>query len=290
MQVKTATITENRPKKLEVLDRNGKKRWIEARVIPVLQKGKNNKIILIIDESEKWAANNTVALLQKNAVLGEIISEFAHDVRNIINRLTTGLQLLAKRMELNDEGLLSIQELKGECANMTELMDSVLSYSKQNFENFQQINIYELINQNIYKLQKKAKTNNVSLILNSDNPDCKIIADPRSIERVITNLINNGIEAIGAYGGAVSISLSSNEGHPGYLCVQIADTGPGIPPEIEGKLFQKFSTGKVEGTGLGLFITQKIIEFHRGWIDFDTFPGGTIFNIYLPNEQLGEHL
>lgn len=290
-QLKNASTPEIVTTNLEILDRNGNKKWITPRVIPISRGNNNNrKIILINDETEKWAANNTISLLQKNAVLGEIISEFAHDVRNIINRLTTGLQLLAKRVELNDAGLGSLQELKSECSNMTDLMESVLSYSKQNYENFQKIDLKELINRNIYRLQKRANANNISIILNSSDFDCTIMADPRSIERVITNLINNGIEAIGASGGAVSVNISLSEEHPGYQCIQIADTGPGIPPEIEGKLFQKFSTGKVEGTGLGLFITQKIIEFHKGWIDFETFPGGTIFNIFIPKENTGEHL
>ena len=126
-----------------------------------------------------------------------------------------------------------------------------------------------------YRFQKIANQANISLILNLINGEYLAWSDQRSLERVISNLISNGIEAIGSEGGAVSVNLSDSEEHPGYLFLQIADTGSGIPPDIQSLLYQKYSSGKPQGTGLGLFISQKIIEYHKGMINLDTFPGGT---------------
>ena len=62
----------------------------------------------------------------------------------------------------------------------------------------------------------------------------------------------------------------------------VADTGPGIPPEVHGRLFELFATGKKGGTGLGLAIVKKIVDDHRGTIRCDTGPGGTTFTIRMP--------
>jgi two-component system sensor histidine kinase AtoS len=139
-----------------------------------------------------------------------------------------------------------------------------------------------------YRLQEKAIRGNIELILRSKEKDYQAWIDQRSLERVLINFINNSIDAIGSEGGAVSVILSSSEEHSGYITIQIADTGKGIPPEIKDNLYQKFASSKPEGTGLGLFISRKIIEFHKGWIDLETFPGGTLFNIYIPKEKRGD--
>lgn len=272
---------------MEVFDRRGNKKSVYTKVVRYGSGDNERKLIILKDATDITTSKNTLLMLQKNAALGEILAEFAHDVRNIINRLTTGLQLLIKKINQNESGLVSIQDLQNECGSMTDLMESVLSYSQQNYEKFQSVNLREMIERIFYRFQKKANLANISLILNSKDSDCIVWIDPRSLDRVINNLINNGIEAIGNGGGAVSINLSNSVEHPGYLLIQFADTGPGIPPEIQSNLFEKFSSGKPEGTGLGLFISQKIIEYHKGWIKLETFPGGTIFNIFIPKEKRG---
>jgi signal transduction histidine kinase len=197
------------------------------------------------------------------------------------------LQLLVKRINPDEAVLSSFLEIQNECEGMTDLMESVLSFSRQDYENFKTENIKEMIERIFYKFQKNAKQANISLILNLLGKQYSAWCDQRSLERVINNLISNGMDAIGKSGGAISVNLSDSEEQPGFLLLQIADTGPGIPPNIQTNLFQKFVTGKSQGTGLGLFISQKIIEYHKGWINLDTFPGGTIFNIYLPKEKRG---
>ena len=288
LNIKQSPINELDAQPMEVFDRHGNKKSVFVKVTHFTSGDDDRKILILKDATEFTALENNLLMLQKNAALGEILAEFSHDVRNIINRLTTGLQLLVKKINPDESAVSSIQDMQNECVGMADLMESVLSFSQQNYEKFQTIDLKEMIERIYYRFQKKANQANISLILNSKDIECLAWIDQRSLERVIINLINNGIEAIGNGGGAVSINLSDSEEHPGYLSIQIADTGPGIPPEIQSNLYQKFSSGKPKGTGLGLFISQKIIEFHKGWIDLETFPGGTIFNIYIPKEKRGD--
>ena len=73
------------------------------------------------------------------------------------------------------------------------------------------------------------------------------------------------------------------------LNIKIADTGPGIPESLSNVLMSSQFTDKTSGTGLGLMISKKIIEAHKGRIELDSFAGGTIFNIYLPLLSQGEN-
>jgi two-component system, NtrC family, sensor histidine kinase AtoS len=281
---------ENQIKNLEIFNRHGEKKIVDINMFPFSMGSENRKLLIIKDETRLAEIEKRVSVLQKNAAMGELLAEFAHDVRNIINRITTGLQVLVKKMNPDESVLSSIQEIQNECFNLTDLMESVLSFSRQKYENFQLINIKDMVEGIIFRSQKKAEQSYISIIFQSKDGDLYTKMDQRSMERAIVNLINNGIEAIGKAGGTISVLLSSCMDKPGYLLIQIADTGPGIPQAIQSNLYKKFSSGKVEGTGLGLFITQKIIEDHKGSIDLETFPGGTIFKIYLPNEKQGVEL
>jgi signal transduction histidine kinase/putative methionine-R-sulfoxide reductase with GAF domain len=107
--------------------------------------------------------------------------------------------------------------------------------------------------------------------------------DEGKMLRVVHNLARNAAEAMGKKGGKFVIKVTSDK-ESGDLVVSFSDTGPGIPKEIEHRLFQSFVTsGKKGGTGLGLAIVKKIIEEHGGRIDADNRPeGGARVRVVLP--------
>jgi signal transduction histidine kinase len=109
--------------------------------------------------------------------------------------------------------------------------------------------------------------------------------DEAKLLRCIHNLARNAVQAMAPQGGG-KFTLKC-ETSAGRLLVSFADTGPGIPSEIEGRLFELFATsGKSEGTGLGLAIVKKIVEEHKGEISYESRPGkGTTFTISLPLER-----
>jgi signal transduction histidine kinase len=117
-------------------------------------------------------------------------------------------------------------------------------------------------------------------------------ADPRTLERVIVNLISNALEAM-TEGGTLSINISRvMDVHDDAIELKVADTGPGIPPDKIDRIFDPFFTTKKDGTGLGLAISRRIMTAHRGTIQVESFPdAGTVFTIHLPvfeNDKLQE--
>jgi signal transduction histidine kinase len=114
--------------------------------------------------------------------------------------------------------------------------------------------------------------------------------DQNKITRAVHNLVRNAVEAMGAKGGKVTLRVSRGtpaEGSKkGDLIIEVSDTGPGIPKQIESRLFESFVTaGKKGGTGLGLAIVKKIVNEHGGTVGVQTAPSGTTFTIVLPQDD-----
>ena len=103
--------------------------------------------------------------------------------------------------------------------------------------------------------------------------------DPARIREALLNILKNAVQAVGA-GGTIKVVTFKNESS----CVfQIQDTGPGITEADIPYIFDPFFTTKKTGTGLGLAVTHRIIEEHKGSIEVESKPGeGTTFSVFLP--------
>lgn len=114
--------------------------------------------------------------------------------------------------------------------------------------------------------------------------DAKIVArfDEGRVARAIFNLARNAIEAMAEHGGRLTISAQMVGTE---LVIRVRDTGPGIPPEVEGRIFQSFVTAKQGGTGLGLAIVKKIAEEHDGRVEVESGPEGACFSLHLPQRE-----
>ena len=118
----------------------------------------------------------------------------------------------------------------------------------------------------------------------------EISVDRDLAEQVFTNLVLNAYEAMGPGGGKLCVGAASaqSDGRRGVE-ISFEDTGPGIPAELRGQVFNPFFTTKESGVGLGLSIVSKIVDDHRGWIRLTSAPGkGACFRLFLPEgESLG---
>jgi len=119
--------------------------------------------------------------------------------------------------------------------------------------------------------------------LTANLPHCYV--DPHMIEQVILNLVTNAVKAMENNDSSKMIAIKSHAKN-NKICVQISDTGPGIPKGIREKIFEPFFTTDADGSGIGLAISQRIVNDHNGTISVNGNKwGGAEFKIELPVEK-----
>jgi PAS domain S-box-containing protein len=241
-------------------------------------------IVLIQDLTEEEQIKAQTQQLEQRALLGEVTAVFAHEVRNPINNLSTGLELMAYNLPDDDPNQETIARLQGDCDRLSELMKSVLAYARQSDYELVPLELGVLISGLLLRLQPRLSKAEVKDHLQIDQDLPLIEGDRRALEQVFTNLVNNAVQAMSEGGGTLAIKIQHLKPSPDrqYIVIDVADDGPGIPKENLDRIFQPFFTTKRDGTGLGLAITQRIITAHKGTIGVNSFPGGTVFRIQLP--------
>ena len=194
---------------------------------------------------------------------------------------------MEENLEGDEENLQWISKIQKECDNLIELMDSVLSFSKPLEYKMSSVNLNQMVNQLLDRWRPRLLRVNVTPYFESELEKPFVQGDQRALEQVFTNLISNAINAMSQDGGYLGIRITEAEKPEDeqFLQINITDSGPGIPADIKEHIFKPFITGSKHGTGLGLAITQRIITAHKGKIEVESFPGGTIFKVFLNKEK-----
>ena len=241
--------------------------------------------ILISDLSQHEEFRIRTNQLEQQALLGEVTAIFAHEVRNPINNISTGLQLMAYKLPPDAPMQEQVKRLKQDCDRLDELMKSVLSFSSAREYKMAAVDIEVLINSLLTRWRPRLERANIQTQIQISTETPAILGDRQALEQVFTNLISNAIQAMKKNGGGilgVKSEPSKVTGQQNIVQIDISDNGPGIPPEIKERIFAPFFTTNQHGTGLGLSITRRIVAAHNGQINLDSFPGGTVFQLKLP--------
>ena len=288
-KIKELNIQNEKKDVISLLDRNGKPIPVSLKLLKF--DDDDLKYMLIIQSAvDRITSEEQKRSLEKKASLGEVVADFAHEVRNPINNISTGLQLILQDLPEEDENLLVINRMQEDCIRINYLMESILSFSRQDNKQFQELDLCKLLRKISYQLMDKFEKKGHELKLMCDLDNAVIIGDQRSIEQVVINLANNSSEALSDESGIIGLKLEQSDEYPDFFKITISDTGPGIPGNVEERLFQPFVSDKPKGTGLGLAIAKRIVDSHEGLINVETFPGGTIFEIFVPKKVKGEYL
>ena len=265
-------------------NRSGGSFMAQVLCIPVVEQEKVRSIVLILrDVSQTEQIRAHSQQLEQRAFLGEVSAIFAHEVKNPINSISTGLQFLGLSMKPDDPHANLISRLQNDCLRLTHLMDSTLTFSKPVEYNFAPTDLASLINSILERWAPRMYRLNISYNLEQQPANPMVLADARAIEQVFVNLISNAIQAMENEGGSLNIKIhpALPETVPAQYEIIVADSGPGIPDDLVNHVFEPFLTTKSKGTGLGLAISRRIVTAHKGNIYVESFPGGTMFHVLL---------
>jgi two-component system sensor histidine kinase AtoS len=247
-------------------------------------------IVLLRDLSEHEQVQVRNQQLEQRALLGEITAIFAHEVRNPINNISTGLQVLALNLPEDDPNQDLINRLNQDCNRLTHLMQSVLSFSRPAESRPEPVELAILIPALVDRWRPRLARLNVRHEIKISARHTTILGDLRNLEQVFNNLIGNAVEAMSASGGNLSIQIRSGPtiGSLQQVEVNIIDDGPGIPEDTRIRIFEPFFTTNRNGTGLGLAIAKRIVTAHKGNIQVSSVPGGTVFQVQFPLIQVDD--
>ena len=226
---------------------------------------------------------------ERLAAIGQTVAGMAHCVKNILHGLKGGSYILNTGIEKNNPEKLKSgwQMVQRNIGRTADLVQDLLSYSKEREPEFEPCQPNEIVSDVCELMQGVATEHGVS-IEQELSPDIQtVILDPRSLHRSLMNLVSNAIDACRdddspdkAHRVRVTTTVEGTE----WIRFSVQDNGSGMSDEVKSRLFTSFfSTKGVQGTGLGLLVTSKLIEEHRGTIDVESQLGvGTTFTIRLP--------
>ena len=231
-----------------------------------------------------------LAQKERLASLGQASAEFVHDIGNPLTIVWGYVQLLAKKLEESEptddpNAVSSNKELEIIEQNVRlcrDLLTMWQSYGSVEATPHKLISISDIVRDVVAGVGAMAKETPVELKCDVTEDPCSLMGDAVQITRAIQNVIINAIQASGDRKGTVEVSCIRKDF---YVDVRIADTGQGISPEQIARIFDPYFTTKQgkSGTGLGLFITRKVVDDHNGSIKVDSTPGiGTTITIRLP--------
>ncbi len=265
-------------------DRRGNAFPAQLTCVPViLDEEVKSIIILLRDLSQTEQLLQHSKQLEQRAFLGEVSAVFAHEVKNPINSISTGLQFMGMNMSPEDPNYKLVMRLQQDCQRLTHLTDSTLTFAKPVEYQPLPLDLTALLENILERWAPRMTRLNIEYLFESNPKKAIVNADGRAIEQVFVNLISNSIQAMDPDGGTLSIKIqAAPDSLPPQYEVSVTDSGPGIPEDIIKHIFEPFQTTKSTGTGLGLAITKRIVTAHKGNIFVESYPGGTMFRVLLP--------
>ncbi len=224
---------------------------------------------------------------EKLVSVGRLASGVAHEVRNPLNTMNVTLGLLKRRVTGNKEVMALADTISGEILQLDHFLSDFLNYSRQPPPKPTPTNVNSLAEDILSGYATQAMEKDITLKSRLD-PNLPLFPlDPFQFERAIVNIVVNAIEAM-PQGGELIVSTKwhspTNEGSEReFLEFAIADTGKGLSPDELQSVLDPFYTTKELGTGLGLPLSQSIVESHGGHMQIRSEPGwGTTVTITLP--------
>ncbi len=226
---------------------------------------------------------------ERLAAIGQTVAGLAHGIKNMLHGFKGGRYLVELGIQKNDPQRLQSgwEMIRKNIDRISNLVLDLLSYAKEREPEYETCDPNQIAAEVCELLREGARDNGVEIVAEFDPSVGSMMLDPRIVHNALLNLMTNAIDAclFDAEGEkSWRVRLRTAMEAPGWIRLEVIDNGSGMNAEVLGKLFTSFfSTKGHRGTGLGLLVTRKLIEAHRGSIAVESRVGrGTTFTIRLP--------
>ncbi|MGO1470818.1 MAG: two-component system sensor histidine kinase NtrB [Tissierella sp.] len=234
-------------------------------------------VVIIQDKSKEKNLEAQAIRSDRLVAVGELATGIAHEIRNPMGIIKTISQTLQEEND-NEDLLEGLEIIIKEIDRANRVIDGILNFAKPIGNEMKEVSLNALLEEVVNITNKYVKKQNVIIELYLED-EINIIADKEKLMQVFINLIFNASQAMAMDGKIIITTVTRDSG----VNISFKDTGIGIKKEDIKKLFNPFFTTKEKGIGLGLSVSDRIIQDHNGYMIIDSIEGeGTQVDIYLP--------
>jgi two-component system sensor histidine kinase HydH len=221
---------------------------------------------------------------EKRDLLARLLKRLAHEIRNPLSSLDVHFQLLEEDLSALSPSVRTqlasrLGIIHGELHRLESIVERFLKLAGPSALEVAQVDIDSIVNHVCELLRPEASTRKIEILVEMEPDLPRPTVDSVRLTQALLNIIINGIQAISGP-GQVKVSAKKSGDN---LLLRVQDTGPGIPANELGDIFDPYYTTKAEGNGLGLWIAQQIAVAHGGDLRAENAPsGGALFTLTLP--------
>ncbi len=253
----------------------------------------NGGILLFQMIQQLGKTDNPLQHLNRLQSLDHFAAGIVHEIRNPLAGISINAQHIVEEIETHCHKVCTkasrsehfreeMQDILADVQSIENIVKKVLDFAHPNKSQVREFLVEELVDDVLKFSKMLLRRQGIRLRISPERSLAKVRADVSQIKQVFLNIVRNACDAMPEGGELRVRSAPLSEGGR-YVCLEVADTGPGIAKEHLERIFDPFVSMHGEGTGLGLAISRKIVEDHGGRIDVKSTPGkGTTFGVVLP--------
>jgi signal transduction histidine kinase len=225
--------------------------------------------------------------------VGEMAAAIAHEVKNPLAGIEVMAGLLRRKLPESQDAQDTLADIINEAKMANAIVQEVLEFVRPIRLHMEHTGVADAVQSAVQLADTQARRGEIQVAVDVPAGLPLIQGDQHQLAQLFTNLLANAYEAMEGRGRVVVTAAPVRMDDAGdgreAVRVEVADNGPGMPPEVADHIFDPFFTTKAKGSGLGLAIVRKIVDAHDGQIDLKTVPGaGTTIRVTLPTTALDE--
>lgn len=258
---------------------------VTTSILKINKGSKSGAICNFNDISERKKIENNMDTLDRLTSIGQLAAGIAHEVRNPLAGMKTGIQVLKNRLCKEDDT--SNEKLFNgvlhEIDRINHLITSLLNFAKPRAPKYEKTDLAEVLDRALELVNKTALENNIKINININCKNITAYVDKAQIEQIFLNIIKNAMNAIDKE-GTLNINFNNYFEESGYFVeIEFQDNGCGIQPHDFNKIFNPFFTTRQQGAGLGLSVVYELVKSNQGEINIQSIVNeGTNVKLKFP--------
>jgi two-component system nitrogen regulation sensor histidine kinase GlnL len=237
-------------------------------------------VIHVRDITERRLLEDRMGRMERFMGLGTLAAGLHHEMKNPLTALSLHIQLLEEHVadKIDLQAAENLGVVKTEITRINGVLESFRDFASLGRLNPSETDVWSIAVQAVSLIRPQSLEKSVEIALQPPKNGLLVQADAMKLEQVLLNVLLNGLEAM-PDGGRLTVRGKREDG---AASIEVTDTGPGIPDDLQRRIFDPYFTTKSTGSGMGLAICEKIMEQHGGRVHFATGPRGTTFTLALP--------